>query len=887
VTLEAGQKLAHYDIVEPIGKGGMGEVYRATDAKLGRDVAIKVLPEEFAADEERLARFEREARVLASLNHPGIAGIHGFEESEGFHFLVLELVPGETLADRIGRSPVPVDEALDIATKISEALEEAHGLGIIHRDLKPANIKLTPDGKVKVLDFGLAKALAPADDVSAETSQSPTLTKGTALGAILGTASYMSPEQAKGKLVDKRADVWAFGVVLYEMLTGARPFRGNDISDTLVSVFRDEPDWDALPSDVPPRVVQAMRACLKKDAVQRARDVGDVRLAMEGTFETETPAAKVASRVRPRPSPLASGAIALLLVGVTGIAIWNLKPDAPGRVTRLALTMSSSLTMASGVSVLAISPDGARIVYDTPVGLYVRSMDQLEPTLLPGTESADGPFFSPDGEWIGFHDRSTLKKTRVQGGGVVTLCEAEIVWGAHWGKDGTILYARRGIGVLRVSENGGTPEVVFSSEELGADAYGPHALPGTNALLFTRGGAGMSWTDAAVAVYLPDTDEMRVLIEGGQDARYLRSGHLAYIQDEVLFAVPFDVDRLEVTGGAVPIVEHVAFWRGFSAAVQYGISDDGTLVYVVGGQQGTGEQRSLTWVDRDGNEEPLSAEPRAYTYPRISPDGSRLAIDVRDRDADIWIWHFAQEILTRFTFDASPDPYPTWTPDGKHLAFASSRDGPRHIYWKSADGAGAVEQLTDDDSTPVPQAFSPSGDRLVLRVNRVGFGNRLAVRSSDGSVEPLFESNYSSNNGEISPDGAFLAYQSSESGRVEIYVRPFPQVDGGKWQISAGGGTRPLWSPDGSEVFYLAPSGELMAVPIRTQPSFNSGNAEVLLGGRIYVGAGGSPGRSYDISPDGKHFLMIKHAEGAQSVQTTMVLVQNWFEELKRLAPVN
>ena len=891
MSLSPGHKLAHYEILEPIGKGGMGEVYRARDGKLGRDVAIKVLPDEFAKDEERLRRFRREAKVLASLNHPNIASIYGLEQSGSIHYLVLELVPGETLAERISRGPIPLEEALDIATKIAEALEEAHEQGIVHRDLKPANVKQTEDGKIKVLDYGLAKVFQE-ETPDADSSMSPTLTRdATRVGVILGTAAYMSPEQAKGKRVDKRADVWAFGVVLFEMLTGKRAFAGEDVSDTLAYVLTKEPEWEALPANTPDSLRQVLRLCITKDSKQRARDIGDVRLAMKGAFETTSPRqGALTQRVGSRAALGMTAAAALVLGVITGVAGWRLTRPAetPRPVARFSIPLppGNSLT-GTGRHVVALSSDGTRLVYSANEQLYLRAMDQMEATPARGTEGARSPFFSPDGEWVGFWADGLLKKVAIRGGAPVNLCEAPPPWGARWGADDTIVFGQSGTGIMQVSADGGTPEVLIALTGTAEVGHGPQVLPSEKAVLFTLGD-GRNWDDAQIVVHSLETGERKVLIEGGRDARYVPTGHLVYVLDGTLLAVPVDVDDLEVTGGAIPMAEGVMTAVGaLTGAAQFSVSDTGALVYVAGSDLDQGD-RTLVWVDRDGREEALAAEPRAYLYPRISPDGGRLAVFLPDQEIDIWIWDFARETLTRLTFAPGWDLNPVWTPDGRQVAFASDRDGTPHLYLKAADGAGAVERLTESENDQYPYAFTPDGRQLVfLEMQNLD----LVVLSLEGSPEPLLATEFSERNGEISPDGLWLAYESNASGQYEIYVRPFPNVEDGQWLISNGGGTRPLWAPDGRELFYLAPGRRLMAVPVepvepvetvQTEPSFAPGNAEEVFGG-YYVAGGAAFGRSYDISPDGERFLMIKD----ETSSTEFILVQNWFEELKRLVPTD
>ena len=895
MSLQAGHKLAHYEILEPIGKGGMGEVYRARDGKLGRDVAIKVLPDEFAQNEERLRRFQREAKVLASLNHPNIASIYGVEQSESTHYLVLELVPGETLAERISRGPIPVEEAVEIAAKIAEALEEAHEHGIVHRDLKPANIKQTEDGKIKVLDFGLAKAFVD-DATEADSSMSPTLTRdATRVGVILGTAAYMSPEQAKGKQVDKRADVWAFGVVLYEMLTGRRPFSGEDVSDTLAAVLRSEPEWDALPAEMRAALQNVLRLCLTKDVKLRVRDIGDVRLAMEGAFETE--AATAASVAAPaklalwqRPLPAL-----LLVLAMACLVVWSVTrpPTSSLRVSRFSIVLPQSQARTNtGRRGVAVSPIGTHVVYVANEQLYLRTMDEIDARALGGTEGSAPtlPFFSPDGQWIGFYSTSDgqLKKIALTGGAAVTLCDTGNPFGASWSADDTIVFGQRSGGIFQVSAAGGTPELLIQVDaESGERAHGPQILPDGRTVLFTL--AHGDWTEAQIVVQSLDTSERRLVIEGGTDARYLPTGHLVYALAGNLLAVPFDLDRLEVIGGPVPLVEDVRHAEGTGGA-NFDISGDGMLVYLPGGENAI--TRTLVWVYRDGREESIAAEPDDYSVARISPDGTKAVLEDREED-DLWVWDFARETLTRLTFDPSRDESAEWTPDGENVVFSSDRGGVRNLYRKAADGTGVVERLSESANLHFPNTFTPDGTRLVFVEMSPDFQSwDLAVLTLDGelTVEPLLDTDFVLNNAHLSPDGRWLAYESNASGADEIYVRPFPNVDSGRWQISSGGGFNALWGPDGHELFFRTRDGSVMRVEIDTEPEFRAGNPESIIEpGSYYVNA---RDRSFDISPDGQRFLMLQ--EGAASNAddplaglTRLIVVQNWFEELKARVPTD
>ena len=590
MALEPGTILGPYEVTAKIGEGGMGEVYRATDTSLDRQVAIKVLPDAFASDAERLARFEREAKVLASLNHPNIGAIYGLEKSGDTRALVLELVEGPTLADRIKQGPIPVDEALPIAKQIAEALEAAHEQGIIHRDLKPANIKVKDDGTVKVLDFGLAKALDPSP--TGDPSQSPTLTAAaTQMGVIMGTAAYMSPEQARGKTVDKRADIWAFGVVLYEMLVGARPFQGEDVSLTLASVMKSDLNVTTLPHDLPTAVRTVLHRCLEKDASQRIRDIGDVRLGMAGAFEMTVTAAsqqavKPTLRVWQRPFPLSVGV--LLLAVTSGFAAWGLTPRQPLEVTRFDYDLPDGHQLRRETqSVLAVSPDGRRIVYNTSNGLYLRSMDQLEAQLLPGTEDdLRAPFFSPDGESLAYYQGNQLKRLFLSGGAAVVLCVAEVPWGASWASDGSILFAQSD-GIMRVSENGGTPSLVIPAGDQ-EQVFGPQLLPDGDSVLFSvtnrTVGTENRWDEAQIVVQSLTSGERQVILQGGSDARYLQSGHLVYALRDELFAVAFDADRLAVSGSPVAVVQGIV--RALvTASANYSVSRRGALIYLPSGRK--------------------------------------------------------------------------------------------------------------------------------------------------------------------------------------------------------------------------------------------------------------------------------------------------------------
>ena len=864
MRLEPGTTLGHYAVTAKIGEGGMGEVYRARDTKLDRDVALKVLPEAFTQDPDRLARFEREAKVLASLNHPNIAAIHGLEESDGIRALVLELVEGPTLADRIKRGPIPLDEALPIAKQIAEALEAAHEAGVIHRDLKPSNIKVRDDGTVKVLDFGLAKALDPNPD--GDPSQSPTLTAAaTQMGVIMGTAAYMSPEQARGKTVDKRADIWAFGVVLLEMLTGRTVFAGEDVSMTLSSVLQREPDWSYLPSAVSPSLSVFLQRCLEKDPKQRVHDVADVRLAMAGAFETTVsapsePAAVFQPRVWQRPAVIA--VVVLVSLAVGGVVVWGLMQPAPAHrpVARSLLTPPPSMPLDIAFDVnVALTPDGTRVVYrgllDGQPHLFVRPLAALDATPLTGLGgNPRNPFISPDGNWVGFFNgNQALQRVSILGGPPVPIVDLPgPPRGASWGPDDTIIFAANNpeSGLLRVPMGGGEPEVLTTpdTEQGEQNHLWPEILPGRQAVLFTiRTTGGLQ--NAQIAVLSLESGDYNVLFPGGSNPRYVPTGHIVYGVGGTLRAVGFDLDSLTVTSDPIPIVEDVPM--GSFGGTNFAVAQDGSLVYVRG--SGGGRDNTLVWVDRDGREESLAAEPDRYLEPRLSPDGTQLATRVINDEGgnDIYIYDIARNTFTQLTFSDAGHCCPLWTPDGDRVVFSSTRDGPPNLYMKDADGTGEVERLTESDDPHVAYAWSPDGDTLVLWNN-----DDLHTWSSDSAPTPtpLFETLFAENRPSMSPDGRWIAYESNEDGVFEVYVRPFPDVDDGKWKVSTQGGTHPVWSPDGSELFYV--SGDAMMVaPITSDPTFQHGNPEVVFEGRYNFAV---PFRVFSL--DGTRFLVTKPA---------------------------
>jgi len=875
LPLIAGTRLGPYEILSALGVGGMGEVYRARDTKLNRDVAIKVLLPAVANDRDRLARFSREAQVLASLNHPNIAHIHGLEESVGTPALVMELVEGPTLAARIRTGPIPLDEALPIAKQIADALEAAHEQGIIHRDLKPANIKVRPDGTVKVLDFGLAKALeAPGRSGGQDPSNSPTVTSPaimTDVGVILGTAAYMSPEQAKGRSTDKRSDVWAFGCVLFEMLTGRRAFGGETVTETLASVMRDTPAFEKLPAATPSRIRLLIARCLERDSKRRLRDIGDARLELESRSEAED---ALAVRRDSRALWRRSGAVAVVALAfgalVAAAIAWSMRRSAAPRsqpVVRFTIAPSpeQALEANPGRKNLAISPDGRYLVYPGAAGLFVRALDQLGPQLLPGTRGAAAPFFSPDGRWVGFFLAGDLKKTALAGGSVVTVARGLTApVDGSWGDDDTIVFDNELGGLNRVAASGGQPEALTSST---SSCLGdPWMLPGAGAVLCTA----LTYDhpeNAQISVLDLKTRQVKPLVRGVEPT-YLKTGHVLYRSAGTLFAVPFDLVRREVAGEPVRIGDIGTEWT--NGGVSYAVSATGTLAKVT-----ADTRRSLVWVDRNGRETPTAAPVRPYYSLRLSPDGARAAALVEDEDTNILTWDFARDTLTRLIVGAPVYFVPAWMPNGRQLVFSANRTGAFNLYVRDADGSGTERRLTTSTQTQVPNSILPDDSFLLgAQLNPKTGWDIIKVPLSGNGTDTLVttpEAEYAAN---ISPNGRFFAYESFETGRSEILIRPYPDAGRRRWQISTSGGLAPVWSRSGRELFFLdGDSHTLRSVDVETSASeFTAGKPKPVLR-TAYFGVF----YAYDVSPDGQRFLFIKEA----AVTNTIEIVVNWVDELR------
>jgi len=900
MSIGIGTQLGSHEITALLGKGGMGEVYRARDTKLKREVAIKILPDEFARDPERISRFEREAEVLASLNHPNIAAIYDLQEADGWRFLVLELVEGETLADRLSRGPIPVQQALQIGKHICEALEAAHDKGIIHRDLKPGNVKASTDGQVKVLDFGLAKALE-ATPAASSISNSPTLTfAGTNAGVILGTAAYMSPEQARGRAADRRTDVFSFGCVLYEMLTGRQAFQGEDVSDVLASVLKTEPDLSLLPANLHPKIEDALRRCLQKNPRMRWHAIGDVRVEIEailadprGAVVADREAIAVKTRLWRWATAMAAAVI--LAAVITGVAVWNLKPAIPLPITRFSLTLGEGQQFGNpGVTEIAISPDGRQIIYEANRQLYQRLMSESEARPITGTQALQNlatPIFSPDGGYVAFWSLGDLaiKKIAVTGGPLATICPTSNFFGGSWDESG-IVFANR-TGVMRVAASGGKPETLIEAENDEA-FYGPQILPGTDAVLFSVAkGQGAAWDNAQVVVQSLKSKDRKILVERGTDGRYVPTGHIVYAAGGTLFGVPFDLRALAVTAGVVPLLEGVrATTFQFGGAFQFNFSKSGTLTYIPGPRTSTGEQLLLALMDRKGKIEALKLPVRAYGFPRVSRNGKRIAFATDNvQGAHIWIYDRTGTTAPRQLTIGGANRFPVWSPDGQWIAYQSDREGDLAIFRQRTDGTDSPERISKPEKgvAHIPESWSSDGETLSFTEAK-GNDAALWTFSFKEKKASLFAGTPPTAQGlslrfvgrsAFSPDGRWLAYQSNESGRAQIWVQPFPATRA-KYLVTEG--THPFWSADGKELLFR--SGDLlMATNISTNPDFAFSNPTPIASGLINVASTAGP-RNFDIAPDGNFIGVINPSPTTSGVPAApqIEVVLGWFEEIKQ-----
>ena len=909
-----------YQLQSLIGAGGMGEVYRARDTTLGRDVAIKLLPPIFVADPDRLLRFDREARVLASLSHPNICAIHGIADINGTPGLVLELVDGRTLAELITAAAarrrrtssssahegtqgvMSVSEALAIARDVARALEAAHEKGLIHRDLKPANIKITTDGIVKVLDFGLAKASADSTaerDLDAATRGATTVNS----HGLLGTAAYMSPEQARGEPLDKRTDIWSFGCVLYEMLTGLRAAKGTTVSDTIAAVLDGEPDWTVLPKTTPPIIQRLLRRCLEKDVKRRLKDVGDARFDIEDAL-TSTGDASSHQAVGGR-AVTTSRRVWGLLTGTMAVgAVVSLgwfRPApraAPPELRSVSAELGTDASLVTyrygqGTAVI-LSPNGEMLAFIArPRGggtrqIYVRRLDQLHAAPLAGTDGALNPFFSPDNQWIAFFADGKLKKVPALGGGAVTICAVLDNRGGTWSEDGRIVFSpnREAASLWQVSSSSGEPEPLIALGEGESTQRWPQMLRGGSAVLFTGNKGPDGFAEANVVVQSLPNGPRKVLVPGAYFGRYLQSGHLLYVHDATLFAAPFDLDRLEMTGPAAPVLKGAAVNLPVGSA-EIAMSDAGTIAYLPTPQYADNLPGRLDWLNRDGTSTPLRATPARWLHPRFAPDGRRLAFDLFDgTQYNVWTYDWSRDKLSRVTFESGG--YPVWTPDARRIVFTSAR-GIGSLYWQQVDG-GEAQRLTDSDRRHVAGSWDPSGRILafteydtqsgapaimLLRMegdNATGWRPAQPTTFITNADEPMF-----------SPDGRWMAYVAREPGRgkVEVYVRPAPGRSGGRWQVSSDGGNNPAWSLTRRELIYATPDQRIMAVPYSFNPdSFHAEKPRLLPNSRFEARA---VGRSFELHPDGNRVALLKALEAP--APDHVILVFNFSDTLRAIAP--
>jgi serine/threonine-protein kinase len=884
--LSAGSRLGPYEVVGQIGAGGMGEVYQATDSRLKRAVAIKILPAPFAADADRLARFRREAEVLAALNHPNIAAIYGLEQTESGIALVMELVDGPTLADRIRDGALPVDEALQIAHQTAGALEAAHDTGIVHRDLKPANIKVRPDGTVKVLDFGLAKAIDPAaSTIASSLSLSPTITTPamTQAGMILGTASYMSPEQARGRVVDRRADIWAFGCVLFEMLTGRRAFTGEDVTETLAAIVKETPQWRDLPP-LPPLVGLFLKQSLEKDPRKRLGDMREMRLALSGELAL-TPEAATGPRGSLRGLAALVAATAAI-AAVAAMAVWPRRDATPRPVTRFEQAIANELPTLTR-RVIAISANGQRIAYQTRAGIFVRSMDQVDPRQLvasrtPGVAAGD-MVLSPDGQWLAYVAGRELSKVPVNGGAPVPLADVGVVFGASWTSGGAILYGHQQ-GIMRVPENGGAPELLVRAND-DEQMHLPQLLADGDSVLFTvTKDRGINrWSPAQVVVQSVRSGRRTVLVDAATDGRYLPTGHLVYARGGGLFGSAFDEKTLALTGATVSLLEDVRLPVGvFAAGVNYDVSDDGTLVYV----KRPSSSRSLVWVNRQKRSvEPImTIPPSDYEDPRLSPDGERVVLR---HEGDLWIYELASGRNSRLTNDGA-SMMPVWDPSGTRIAYSSGRSGNFEAWLTTADGSQSPRALTKMGGTVHVDSWSPDGRIVTIHFHgRIDDSGIYALPMDQDGAQPqrFIGTDPGDEGADFSPDGTHVAFLSTVTGTREIVVRRYPGP-GGASPVSVNGGVEPVWAANG-EVFYRNMEGDrLFAVSTSTRPSLKVGTPVLLIERPFYITPTGSPRPQYDVSSNGQRVLILANtADASESTRSRIGVVQNWFEELKRIIP--
>jgi serine/threonine-protein kinase len=876
MAILAGERLGTYEILQPIGAGGMGEVYQARDTRLGRTVAIKVLPAHLASRPELRERFEREARTVAGLNHPNICTLYDVGHQNGTDYLVLEHLEGETLAQRLERGPLPLHRVLEYAIEISDALDKAHRKGITHRDLKPGNIMLTKSG-AKLLDFGVAKLREETEQPSEESLTAFGARPLTGEGTILGTLHYMAPEQVEGRVadIDNRTDIFAFGALVYEMATGKKAFEGSSQASVIAKILQQEPTQPMSP----PSLDRLVKTCLAKDPEARWQSAGDLCRELKWIRESGSKPEKHSPQASRRFVPWVAAA---LMSAAVGIFVWVWRPFPTQPVSRLTISLPPGQGLAAlDQPAIAISPDGTNLVYvaidsNSPQQLYLRPLDSLEARPIAGTEGASSPFFSPDGRWIGFFAAGRLKKVAVDVGSVATLADAVPSGGASWSSQGTLAFHGQALQVLlQVSQEGGTPQPLTSAGKPDLYLRWPEFLPRGTGILFVGSPTNVAWNNTRIAIQRVGRSERTNLVQGGTQPKYAASGHLLYAQGGTLMAAPFDVRRLAVTGAAVRTLDGVMQSTATGSA-QYSVSTTGTLVYCEGGL--VGAEARLAWVGRDGQEQLLLAPPRNYQFPRVSPDGRRAAVVIADEESHIWVYDLLRDTLTRLTLEGSENNTFAWSPDGGSIALRSNRKGPLNLFLQPSDGHNAGERLTTGDYPKSPSSFSPDG-QLLLFVETREIGRDIWVLNlQDRKARPLLTTSYEETAPKFSPDGKWLAYSSDESGRREIYVQAYPGPSG-KIQISTDGGQEPVWNPRGGELFFRN-GNKVMAVDIEAISGFSPGKPRMLFEGNYLL----TPVSFafYDVSPDGERFLMLKPVESEASAPTQIHVVLNWLEELKQ-----
>jgi len=906
MALTSGTRLGPYEIVAPLGAGGMGEVYRARDTRLDRTVAIKILPTHLSDSPEAKERFDREARAISSLSHPNICHLYDVGTQDGTSYLVMEYLEGESLADRLHKGSLPLEQFLKIGIEICEGLENAHRSGVIHRDLKPGNIMLTKNGP-KLMDFGLAKARLTAPPSSSLTASFGTPAASqplTAKGTVVGTFQYMSPEQLEGSEAEIRSDIFSLGAVLYEMITGRRAFEGKSALSVASAILEKEPaPISTIKPMTPPALDHAIRRCLAKDPEERWQTARDLGLELKWIAE-EGPDAGVsvlsARRSRSR-GRLTLGAAGVLVLAAIGFALsFLLRTPTKQQTIRITgeIGADAKLYNDSGPSVL-LSPDGTRLAFvasgpDQKRHIYVRSLDQLQATPLSGTDNAQMPFFSPDGQWLGFFADGKMKKIAVQGGAAVTLCDALSGRGGSWSEDGSIVFTPDlRTALLKVSSAGGTPQPLTNLDQQAGEVTErwPQFLPGGKAVMFTSATHGGNYEDADIVVYSMSSGLRKVVQHGGYFGRYLPTGHVVYMHDGTLFAAPFDLKRVEVTGSPIPLLDGITSSPG-DASAQFSFAENGTLVFVPG--RSGFQLVSVYWLDRQGKFTPLREVPANYYTPAFSPDGKRLALAINDgKTSDLWVYDLSRDTLTRLTF-AGNNLSPIWTPDGQRITYAHfEKAGAGDLYWIRADGTGNPLRLTETGKREFPSSWHPGGKLLSFDQATSDSGSiystfTIAIEGNEkqgwhpGEIKPFLTSSFTEWESSFSSDGRWLAYDSNETGDYEVYVRPSPGP-GGKWQISTGGGRYPKWSRTSKELFFRTPDGEIMVAPYAVSgESFSPGKPQLWSPGQFTERLGSV---NFDLHPDGKRFAVLK-VTGAGETSTTnkVTFVFSFFDELRRRA---